>query len=329
MRRALLLIIFLGFVAAAVWLAYGLVMPVEVGRERFVLLNPGSSGRQIAAKLEREGVIRSATAFLLWHAVNARPALQAGEYRFSGATRSVDVHERIRRGDVYYHQVVIPEGYNMFDVAKTLEAAGLGSRDEFLNIARNEAALIQDVDPAATSLEGYLFPDTYRFTRTQSPREMIAVMVRRFRSTAEELGLRQDVRNVVTLASIVEKETSVADERGLIAGVFVNRLRIGMPLQTDPSVIYAALLNNRWDGVIHRSDLDYESAYNTYRVRGLPPGPIANPGREALRAAMQPASTDYLFFVSEGEARGRHRFARTAAEHALNVQQYRRVVNAR
>jgi UPF0755 protein len=302
------------------------MLPVQLAGERFVLLNPGTSGRQIAAKLEREGIIRSGPAFLVWHAVSGRPALQAGEYHFSGSTRALDVHERIRRGDVFYHQVVIPEGYNIFDIARTLETSGLGSQQEFLQLARNETSLVREFDPAATSLEGYLFPDTYRFTRTQSPREMLATMVRRFRTTAQELGLAANIPSVVTLASIVEKETSIPEERALIAGVFANRLRIGMPLQTDPSVIYAALLNNRWDGVIHRSDLDYDSAYNTYRSRGLPPGPVANPGREALRAAMQPAQTDYLFFVSEGAARGRHRFSRTAADHALNVQQYRRAV---
>lgn len=329
MFRALVLVFLLAILVTGLWLVYGLFTSVDVAGEKFVLLNPGSSGRQIAATLEREGIIRSAPAFLAWHALNGRPPLQAGEYRFSGSTRPVDVHERIRRGDVYYHQIIIPEGYNLFDIARTLEAAGLGAQQEFLSIARTEISLIQDLEPRATSLEGYLFPDTYRFTRTQSPRDMLATMVRRFRTTAQELGLSSNVGDIVTLASIVEKETSVPEERALIAGVFANRLRIGMPLQTDPSVIYAALVNNRWDGVIHRSDLDFESAYNTYRTRGLPPGPIANPGREALRAAMHPAQTDYLFFVSEGAARGRHRFSRTAAEHALNVQQYRRAINSR
>ena len=329
MFRALVFLILLLAVVAGLWLAYALLKPVDLAGEKFVLLNPRSSGRQIAETLEREGIVRSAHAFLAWHALNARPPLQAGEYRFAGATRAVDVHERVRRGDVYYHQVIIPEGYNMFDIARTLAAAGLGSQEEFLNIARNESSLIQDLEPRATSLEGYLFPDTYRFTRTQSARDMLGTMVRRFRATAQEIGLSANIANTVTLASIVEKETSVPDERALIAGVFSNRLHMGMPLQTDPSVIYAALLNNRWDGVIHRSDLAFDSAYNTYRTRGLPPGPIANPGREALRAAMQPATTDYLFFVSEGAARGRHRFARTAAEHALNVQLYRRALSTR
>lgn len=325
MFRKFFIFILLVLLLVGSWAGYQLLAPHAPATE-FVLIQPRTSARAIASQLAQAGVIRNPQAFLLWHYLTGRTSLKAGEYRFTQPATPVQIHERLRRGDVYYHQVVIPEGYNIFDVARTLEAAGLGSAQEFLSLARNETVLIRDLDPTATSLEGYLFPDTYRFTRTQTPREMVSVMVRCFRSTAQELGLTSNIRETVTLASIVEKETSIPDERALIAGVFANRLRIGMPLQTDPSVIYAALLNNRWDGVIHRSDLDYDSAYNTYRNRGLPPGPIANPGREALRAALQPAQTDYLFFVSEGPSQGRHRFARTPAEHAANVQQYRRAV---
>jgi UPF0755 protein len=219
---------------------------------------------------------------------------------------------------------VIPEGYNMFDIAAAIESAGLGKRDDFLQVARSETALVHDLDPQAPSLEGYLFPDTYRFTRTQSAHDMAAAMVRRFRQAAHEAGLNQDVHNIVTMASIVEKETSAGGERPVVAGVFYNRLAKNMALATDPTVIYAALLNDRYRGAIYQSDLHFASPYNTYLTPGLPPGPIANPGKASLQAAMHPASTDYLYFVSDNQ--GHHKFSRTPSEHSRNVTAYRRAV---
>jgi len=183
--------------------------------------------------------------------------------------------------------------------------------------------MIRDLDPAAPSLEGYLFPDTYQFTRTQSLRDIAAAMTRRFRQEAKAIGLTSDLHRVVTLASIVEKETAVAEERPLVAGVYSNRMARRMGLDADPSVMYAALLAGRYTGVIHLSDLQYDSPYNTYKYAGLPPGPIANPGRTALEAAMHPAGTDYLYFV-RGDDQGHHRFARTLEEHSRNVAAYRR-----
>ena len=206
-----------------------------------------------------------------------------------------------------------------------MEEAGLGTQEEFLKAAR-DASLVRDLDPQAPSLEGYLFPDTYHFTRTQSQHDMAAAMVRRFRQASREMGLTQNIHNVVTMASIVEKETGAPEERPEVASVFYNRLQRHMVLATDPSVIYAALLNHRYSGVIHQSDLHFDSPYNTYRVAGLPPGPISNPGRASLAAAMHPAQTSYLYFVSDNQ--GHHRFAQTDAEHAVNVQAYRRAVQA-
>jgi UPF0755 protein len=182
--------------------------------------------------------------------------------------------------------------------------------------------LVRDLDPQAPSLEGYLFPDTYHFTRTQSMHDIAAAMVHRFRQTAREVGLARDFHDVVTMASIVEKETGAPEERARVAGVFNNRLEKNMVLATDPSVIYAALLNNRYRGTIYQSDLHFDSAYNTYRYPGLPPGPISNPGKASLEAALHPESTDYLYFVSDNQ--GHHKFSRTEAEHARNVAAYRR-----
>jgi len=226
---------------------------------------------------------------------------------------------------MFVRLLVIPEGFNMFDIAGAIEQAGLGKRDEFLKVARADTALIHDLDPQATSLEGYLFPDTYRLTRTQTLHDIAAAMVHRFRQAAQNAGLTKDFHTTVTMASIVEKETGAPEERPEVASVFYNRLNRHMVLATDPTVIYAALLNNRYRGTIYRSDLQYDSPYNTYRNQGLPPGPICNPGRASLQAALHPASTDYLFFVSDN--RGHHNFSRTEAEHARNVAAYRRAVS--
>jgi len=219
---------------------------------------------------------------------------------------------------------VIPEGYTMFDIAQAVEQAGLGSQEEFLRVAMSSTDLIQDVSPEARSLEGYLFPDTYEFTRTQSVREIVAVMVHHFRQVANAIGLTSEVHPTVIMASIVEKETASADERPMVASVYYNRLTKRMALDADPSVIYAELLAGVYQGALHHADMQVNSPYNTYRYPGLPPGPIGNPGRSALEAAMHPAKSDYLYFVSDGQ--GHHRFARNLQEHNKNVTAYRRAV---
>ncbi len=324
MIRFLSKVLIVAAVLGAAWLGYGLLLPAGPSGETLVQLKPGSSAHRIAGALEAAGVIRSRQMFLLWHALHGRKPLKAGEYSFDHPARLGEVYDRIARGDIYVHALVIPEGFNMFDVAGAIEAAGLGKREDFLEVARTETALVHDLDPQAPSLEGYLFPDTYHFTRTQSAHDMAAAMVHRFRQAAREAGLHHDVHNIVTMASIVEKETSVAEERPQVAGVFYNRLAKKMDLATDPTVIYAALLNNRYRGTIYQSDLHFDSPYNTYRYPGLPPGPIANPGKAALQAAMHPANSDYLYFVSDNQ--GHHRFSRTADQHSHNVTAYRRAV---
>jgi UPF0755 protein len=319
--RAILTLLLVAVLAAAGWLAYGLLLPIGPrGQEKFVLLRPGSSARHIARDLKNAGVIGSSSAFLAWHYWRGLPTLKAGEYKFDHPADGREVYRRIVAGDIYVHTVVIPEGYNIFDIANAIQEAGLGSRDDFLTVARSDVSLVSDLDPQARSLEGYLFPDTYEFTRTQTLHEMAAAMVRRFRQESRELGV-SDFHRVVTMASIVEKETAVPAERPLVASVFYNRLRRNIILATDPSVIYAALLAGRYNGVIHQSDLQFDSAYNTYKHAGLPPGPICNPGRDSLQAAMQPASSDLLYFVSDNN--GHHRFARTMEQHSRNVAAYR------
>jgi peptidoglycan lytic transglycosylase G len=320
--KLLLLVILL----AGLWLAWALLLPVHLSEPKFVTLKQGWSSKRIAVELKANGVIRDPRAFLLYHYATKRRSLKAGEYKFEGINTTARVLDRLARGDVFVHTVTIPEGFNMFEIGKVVESAGLGSAQEFVGLAKSQVQLIHDLDPEAKSLEGYLFPDTYGFTRAQSMQDIVATMVRRFKEEAAALGLYQDVHRTVTLASIVEKETAAPEERPVVASVYQNRLKRNMALDADPSVIYAALLAGRYQGTIYQSDLQSDSPYNTYKHPGLPPGPIANPGRASLDAAMSPAETDYLFFVSDN--RGRHRFAQTLDEHSRNVAAYRRAVAA-
>lgn len=313
-------------IAVAAWFIWAALLPVQPHETTFILVRPGWSTRHIARDLQQRGVIRSATGFLVIdYACGIRP-LKAGEYKFDQAANSLEVWRRLTRGDVYARTVVMSEGYNIYDVANVVQAAGLGPAQDFITAAQGDLFLLRNIDPQAKSLEGYLFPDTYQFTRIDSAHDIAAAMVHRFRQQAQKIGLlgRADIHTLVTMASIVEKETADPSERPLVAGVYYNRLEKNMPLAADPSVIYAALLRGRYRGTIYESDLQFDSPYNTYKHAGLPPGPIANPGLASLQAAMHPAHTDYLYFVSDNN--GHHRFARDLQDHARNVAAYRRAV---
>jgi UPF0755 protein len=314
--------------AFAIWFGWAAVLPVQPQQTTFFLLRPGWSTRHIARDLQKQGIIRSSAAFLMVDYAKGLRTLKAGEYKFDQSASAFEVWRRLTVGDVYARTVVVPEGYNMFDIAAAVEQAGLGPASDFLIAARNDLFLVKDIDPDAKSLEGYLFPDTYQFTRINTSHEIAAAMVHRYRQEAQKIGLlgRSDIHRVVTMASIVEKETADPNERPLVAGVYYNRLNRNMTLAADPSVIYAALLAGRYRGTIYASDLQYESPYNTYKYPGLPPGPIANPGVASLQAAMHPKQTDYLYFVSDNN--GHHRFARDLEEHARNVAAYRKSVAA-
>jgi UPF0755 protein len=317
----LLLLVLIG----AVGLGFLVRMPYGPSAETFVEIAPGTGTAAMAAQLEARGIIRSRYAFDALKAVQGG-RLQAGEYRFDHPAPLTEVYARLVKGAVYTRSLVIPEGYNIFDIAQTVEAAGLGSSAEFLTAERQHVELISQWSPQAASLEGYLFPDTYRFAHKTPPLQMLSTMVRRFRQMTTALGLTGDVAQTVTMASLIEKEVRVDSERPLVGGVFVNRLAQGIPLATDPTVIYAALLENRYRGTIYASDLQSTSAYNTYRHRGLPPGPICSPGVASLKAAMSPAKTDYLYFVSD--AAGHSRFASSLVDHARNVHEYRKAAQA-
>jgi len=324
--RVLVKPLLLAILAAAGWLAWALWLPLSPPGQKFVLLRPGFSTRHIANELKAAGIIRSADAFILWHYARDQRSLKAGEYLFDKAADAHTIHDRLARGDIYVHTVVIPEGYNMFDIAQAIQDAGLGKREDFLKVTASPE-LIADLAPGAKSLEGYLFPNTYEFTRTQSLPEMAAAMVREFRQVARAIDLTTEVQKTVTMASIIEKETAAPDERPRVASVYYNRLTKKIALQADPSVIYGELLKGTYTGALHHEDMLADSTYNTYRHPGLPPGPIGNPGKTSLLAAMHPATTDYFYFVADGS--GHHRFAHDLDEHNRNVAAYRKLMLAR
>lgn len=330
MKKLLFFLLVVALATGAGW--YVLITPYGPGLETFVDIPTGTGTAGIAARLEKAGVVRSRYGFELWRRYKGG-TLKAGEYRFQGPATVDEVYRRIAKGDVSTLDLTVPEGYNIFEIAAAAEKAGLGSAQDFLAAERRDTGLISDLSPHAASLEGFLFPETYRFSRHATPDQMVAAMVKRFRLAAVKEGLLApagaigdnsvyDVGRVVTMASLIEKEVRVDAERPLVAGVFENRLAAGMTLATDPTVIYAALLQNRWRGTIYQSDLQSDSPYNTYKHRGLPPGPIASPGIAALRAAMKPARTDYLYFVAD--AQGHSRFSVDLKEHAQQTQEYRK-----
>jgi UPF0755 protein len=318
--RLLKTIFVLAVVIAAAW-AFFFVLPYGPSSATFVDIAPGTGTMSIGRQLKDAGVLRGG--FELEALKLARGGtLKAGEYRFDHPATAREVYDRLRRGDVYTVSLVIPEGFNIFDIAAAVQAAGLGSGARFLDAERRDTELIAGWSPQATSLEGFLFPDTYRFSRHATPEEMLAAMVKQFTLEAAKLRMTpEDAERTVTMASLIEREVHVDAERAVVAGVFENRLRAGMPLQTDPSVIYASLLNGTWGGTIHESELHSDSPYNTYAHAGLPPGPICNPGVASLEAALHPAATDYMYFVANPD--GSTRFAKELAEHNANVAAYR------
>jgi UPF0755 protein len=325
---AFLLLILIAATGAGAWFYRGVDRPFKGydAAEQFVEIPQGAGSMAIATRLADAGVVRDVNSFrlALW-LTGAGRRLQAGEYRFDRPLSARQVADKIARGDVYVRPITFPEGLTVKQMAAIYESRGFGPAQEFITAARN-GALVSAVDPGAKDLEGYLFPDTYKLPRHATAELLVARMVAGFMKTltpdlidkAEGRGLT--IRQFVTLASIVEKETGTPEERPLVAAVYSNRLKIGMGLQCDPTVIYALERAGRYDGNLRRDDLQFDSPYNTYRYAGLPPGPIASPGRASLAAAASPATVSYLYFVSKND--GSHAFAATLDEHNRNVQQY-------
>ncbi len=324
----LLVLLVLAAGAAGWWLFNRLSTPHRAfqGEEVFVDLPAGTSVSAMAARLAEAGVVSDALTFRLAARLSGQERrLQAGEYRFVEAATPTQIVDRLASGDVFVTPITFREGLTIREMATVFETSERGTAEAFL-VAARRAELIRDLDRRADDLEGYLFPSTYTLSRDTTADELVELMVRSFeqafdpalRAEAEAAGMT--VREVVTLASVVERETAKPEERPMVAGVFLNRLRIGMPLQTDPTVIYALMRSGRWNGNITRRDLQMEHPYNTYRNRGLPPGPIAAPGRASIEAVLRPADVPYLYFVSRND--GSHVFASTLAEHNRNVREW-------
>ena len=333
MIKRLLLVLIVAVLVALGWAARELYRPYRGYSGALILvLEPGTRSTQAASLLVERGVLASRWPFLLRYWLGRpRHSLKAGEYLFDRPLRPLDVYRKLVAGDVYLHAVVIPEGSDRFDMARILQQQMGVNPEEFLH-ASEQASAIHDLAPQASTLEGYLFPDTYRFPRSVTAAGAVAAMLARFRHVLDS-RFPPEVRSqpgklhaLITLASLVEKETPAPEERPLVAGVFARRLEKGMPLQCDPTVVYAARLNHRSPGPLTQSDLRFDSPYNTYRYAGLPPGPIASPGEASIRAALNPAAGEFLYFVSNHH--GGHLFSRTLAEHQQNVARYRREVAA-
>ena len=333
---AIILLIVLIAGGAAAWMWYGMTKPYQdfPAEGVFVDVPHGASRRYVAYILKTNGVIRSATAFEIYARRNPKRTLQAGEYFFDRAATGKDVFWKVAKGDVYQQPFTVREGETMFDIARELEVGKFMPAGDFL-YAAGDTALIRDFAPGAQTLEGFLFPATYELPRHPSASELTAEMVRKFKeewkhvaipvtSGQMEDGDHRVLLRIVTLASLVERETPRPEERPLVAGAFENRLRKGMRLQCDPTVIYGMERFGKYSGKLTGKDLSFDSLYNTYEHGGLPPGPIGNPGEASLRAALQPTYTNYLYFVANTQ--GGHFFSATLAEHNKNVVKYRRLL---
>ena len=330
--RRVVLIVIIGIGLFALWVRKTVTTPAEhQAADRIVTIDQGTGTQAIIGRLSEAGVVAHPLALKIYLRITGWGGnLKAGDYKFASPISPLQALDKIRRGEVDLERVTIPEGFNRFDIAETLASkTGKASFDDFVRLM-NDQTPIEQIAPTARDLEGYLFPDTYNFNAKTTPEDMIRSMVARFEEVftpewtarANEMGL--SVHQVVTLASIIEREAKVPDERPHMASVFYNRLKRGMPLASDPTFIYAAILAGDYDG--NPNQIKYRnrySPYNTYVVSGLPPGPIASPGRASLEAVLYPDTTDDLYFVVTGTA-GRHKFSKTSAEHDAAVEEYRR-----
>jgi len=333
----LILVLVLAAGAAGAWGWYCITKPYQgfATGGVFVTVPHGASSRGVARLLENNGVVRSAIAFEIYARRHPRRSLEAGEYFFDHAVSGRDVFWKLAKGDVYQIPFTVREGETLYDIAHDLETGHFLSADDFVKAA-SDPMLVRDIDPHALTLEGFLFPATYQMPRHPIAVELTAAMVKKFKEQwvrisppmagddKTRLPSGYPISSIVTLASLVERETPKKDERPLVAGVFENRLRKDMMLQCDPTVIYVMQQEGRYNGTLSGADLHVHSPYNTYEHTGLPPGPIGNPGEASLRAALHPAETEYLYFVANTE--GGHFFSATLAEHNRNVTKYRRLL---
>jgi UPF0755 protein len=330
-------LILISMAGGGVWLRNEIYNPYQhEAAKKTVTIDPGASTTAIVARLYEEGVLKHEWPTLIWlRFFQNGKRFKAGDYEFKSPISPHEVIDQLTRGGVNTRQFTIPEGYNRFDIARMLYGLGLKESPppklEDLQALFKNTSLIADLDPQATSLEGYLFPDTYDYTANTKRAQLVEAMVKRFREVytpemqarAEEM--KMSARQAVTMASLVEKEARLDSERELISSVFHRRLKMKMELGCDPTVIYAAILAGKYRGTIYKSDLERDSPYNTYKRVGLPPGPIASPGKRSIHAALYPADTNYLYFVVDAQKNdGSHRFSATSKDHENAVEQLRR-----
>ncbi len=307
-------------------LSYYIDTVPSVKEDTIVSIPKGSGIEEISVTLMNSGVIANDKLFILYVIKEGfQDSLKAGEYEFNKGSTMSEVVRKIVSGDVLLYRVTIPEGLTVKEIAILLDRKGVVDEEEFITETKNKELITELLGPDAISLEGYLFPETYSYSRAPTAKELIVLMVERFKAVYEPLSQLRDKtdlsdEDVIILASIVEKETGAAKERPIISAVFQNRLRIGMKLDSDPTVIYG--MGENYNGNLTKKDLKEKTDYNTYVVKGLPPGPIANPGRDSIVAVLEPADVKYLYFVSKGD--GTHHFSNSYREHQRAVNKYQK-----
>jgi UPF0755 protein len=324
-------IVFAVVICLGVYYVYSLVYSPFKGyseEKKIVVIQRGSSVDDMIHTLVYAGVLKDEQGFkVILKFKGGERSLLAGEYLFDRPMSAMEVYDKFRRGDVYYHRFTVPEGKDIYDISAIAEAEGLFRKEDLLSIM-NDPALILDIDPSADSLEGYVFPDTYLVSRIMEPGEIVAKMIGNFREKYNGnlkgiiIAQGSDLRQIVIIASIIEKETSLPGERSIISSVIHNRLKIGMGLQMDPTIIYALKKDGAYDGNLKREHKAMDSPYNTYKYRGLPPGPICNPGISSLIAACSPADTKYLYYVSKND--GSHEFSTNVHDHNMAVYKWQK-----
>ena len=322
MKKFLNFFLFISLLLTSVGgITYLVYLPKPVSPPKIVEIPYGMPVPEIAEVLEKEGIVYSKYLFLLVHSIE-RAKLEAGEYEFKGNLNVLDVYSYLKEGRYKLYRITIKEGYDLYDIAKELEKNKVCKAEDFLKYAFSES-VVQSYNLSAPSMEGFLFPDTYFFSKETHPLKVIDTMYKNFLRKTEKLRKELKRKNLeletwVTVASMVEKETKIPEEKPIIAAVIYNRLNKGMKLQIDPTVIYVAKRRGMWKGKLLKKFYSIEDPYNTYVYYGLPPGPISNPGLPALEAALKPAKVDYLYFVAKPDMSG-HLFARTYLEHLINL----------
>jgi UPF0755 protein len=328
MKISLILFILLFFISAGWFFHQYQFQPADEPGEVLFDITPGQDAETIARNLQREGLIRSKFSFLTGYRLfYSGQSLKAGEYVFHGPLSEREVLKKIIAGDIRLHSITIPEGLTCRETAKILSTLNFLDYAGLLQ-AMDNTALISGWDPQADNLEGYLFPETYRFSKNIQPEAVIETMVSQFKQQFrpewhnQKTEMNMSIREIITLASLIEKETSLPEEKPLVSSVFHNRLDRSMRLACDPTIIYSLKKRNAFSGNLTKRHLSLDSPYNTYLYPGLPPGPIANPGAGSIKAALFPADTEYLYFVSRND--GSHKFSSTYREHVNAVNRYQK-----